>query len=176
MYFEIEYPADFKTRVKAEFPHNKQLHKKLDKNSLDVVPMIRHLNEEWHKTITPVTIVNAFASANLDELKSKAEKIVRISDLAYECECYYLNYTTGKGNRRAVNVDHSRGLCQEPNFKPPYHINNIPREVAEKDPPTCKCCGQKMKIQNMGSESLDILGMFYLVCEICPPNSKHEAT
>jgi hypothetical protein len=62
-----------------------------------------------------------------------------------------------------IVVDHSRGLCHEPDGP----MNGVPRKVFEANPSHCKCCGHVLRTADM-SESLDRLGMYRVVCPVCP--------
>ena len=67
------------------------------------------------------------------------------------------------------NVDHGRGLCQKPDMSKYGKAQNdldLPREVAEADPPSCRCCGHTMRVVEM-SASLDQIGMYELICDFC---------
>ena len=63
-----------------------------------------------------------------------------------------------------MEIDHSRGLCGKPDIP----TENIPREVVEKQPAHCRCCGQTMMIGELGSIGMQQLGMYYLYCTMCP--------
>jgi hypothetical protein len=61
-----------------------------------------------------------------------------------------------------TEVDHTRGLCHEPDVP-----NDTPRAVVEANPAHCLCCHSEMVIEEM-SDSFAMLGMFRLVCPVCP--------
>ncbi|GEM_PF-2169653 len=65
--------------------------------------------------------------------------------------------------------DHSRGLCG----KPDTSSNSIKMEDAIENPPKCLCCGSKMSVYKCSSTGMQQLGMFWLICPICPASSKH---
>lgn len=102
MHFEIQYPDDFKNKVRAEFPENKQLLEKLDKNSLDLLYLLRNLEKDVKEILTPEKILRAFRDGKLTELKLASERAIRIGELIYEWHGYYSNHCSGEGNRREV--------------------------------------------------------------------------
>ncbi len=62
-----------------------------------------------------------------------------------------------------VAVDHSRGLCHKPDTG-----TSLPREVADISPPNCLCCGFTMKVEDLDSLDMERLGMYRVICPICP--------
>jgi hypothetical protein len=69
-----------------------------------------------------------------------------------------------------TTCDHTRGLCGKPDVP-----NNTPREKLEQKPAQCLCCGSQMQIRDMGSEAMSQLGMYLLVCMVCPLVDDDEA-
>lgn len=59
--------------------------------------------------------------------------------------------------------DHTRGLCHQSD-----RGQNIPLEEARSNPPHCKCCGTKMRVVDSLSTSLQQLGMYQVICDVCP--------
>ena len=81
-----------------------------------------------------------------------------------------------------TDVDHTRGLCGEPNLTS-YGLSdediakrNLPREIAEKNPPTCLCCGAVMNVRDCSSDDMNRLGVYLLTCSSCPfkPSPPHD--
>ena len=68
-------------------------------------------------------------------------------------------------------IDHSRGLCG----KPDVSINGTPREAMEVSPAHCLCCGSKMLVEDCTSEGMNQLGMYWLICPICPAWENKQA-
>ena len=66
--------------------------------------------------------------------------------------------------------DHTQGLCGKPDMSKYGKAQDdltLAREIAEANPPLCRCCGHTLCVVDM-SASLDQLGMFELVCNYCP--------
>lgn len=60
-------------------------------------------------------------------------------------------------------IDHTRGLCGKPDVP-----ENTPREQLEQHPAHCLCCTSEMQIEETSSVGMQQLGMFWLVCPVCP--------
>lgn len=67
------------------------------------------------------------------------------------------------------NIDHTRGLCGEPDVP-----LDTPREGVEKNPAHCLCCGSVMEICEPESMMLRRLGSYALICPTCPPPQMSE--
>lgn len=88
---------------------------------------------------------------------------VDIEDLVYSLkETEELNYNSKTGIV-SLKIDHTRGLCGKPDVP-----NNTPQEAVEKNGAKCLCCGSKMEIRELGSLSMEQLGIYQLVCLLCP--------
>ena len=57
---------------------------------------------------------------------------------------------------------HKRKLCGKPDIP-----NNTPRDVVEKNPAHCLCCGSEMVIRECSSAGMQQLDMYLLVCQTC---------
>jgi hypothetical protein len=66
-----------------------------------------------------------------------------------------------------VACDHTRGLCGKPDVP-----NDTPREVAELNPAHCLCCGSDMLVKDTTSLAMNELGMYWLICPVCPSLEK----
>ena len=60
-------------------------------------------------------------------------------------------------------VDHSRGLCGEPD----YSANDVLDLL--KYPAHCLCCGAEMKIERHVNLLAQLFGIFMVVCPVCQP-------
>jgi hypothetical protein len=69
-------------------------------------------------------------------------------------------------NDSAVAPDHTRGLCGKPDVG-----NELPREVAVANPPHCLCCGSEMSVEDCTSAGMNQLGMYWVICPICPKST-----
>lgn len=65
--------------------------------------------------------------------------------------------------------DHTRGLCGKPNVP-----NNTSREEVEKNPAHCLCCESEMRVEDTTSSGMGQLGMYWLICPICPAQEKQK--
>lgn len=66
------YPADFVSRVKAEFPDLPSLHSALD-DGRDLVG--RFLDDNGDENIEPETIIELIDAGKVDELRAEAQKL-----------------------------------------------------------------------------------------------------
>ena len=62
--------------------------------------------------------------------------------------------------------NHSRGLCG----KAP--TTSLPRAEAEANPPRCQCCNATLVIEECTSPQMQQLGMYWLICPVCPPQEE----
>lgn len=60
------------------------------------------------------------------------------------------------------HIDHTRGFCGKPNV--PLDTS---RATVEKNGAKCLCCDSDMEIMDC-SASMDQLGCYALICQICP--------
>ncbi|KKU93947.1 MAG: hypothetical protein UY26_C0003G0097 [Candidatus Jorgensenbacteria bacterium GW2011_GWA1_48_13] len=60
-------------------------------------------------------------------------------------------------------VDHSRELCGKPDIP-----EETPREVVERKPAHCLCCGSEMSLEDPPTEGQIIRGEYRFVCPVCP--------
>lgn len=74
-----------------------------------------------------------------------------------------LAYIRHKANEPKRCVDHSLGLCSNPDVP-----NDTPREDLEQNPAHCICCGSDMQIVEMDSLGMQQAGMYRLICTTCP--------
>lgn len=63
---------------------------------------------------------------------------------------------------KTAEHDHSRGLCQQPDVP-----NDTPRFMA-RNLARCRCCGSRMRDEDCDSAGMNQLGMYWLVCPLCP--------
>jgi hypothetical protein len=63
-------------------------------------------------------------------------------------------------------IDHTRGLCGKPDVP-----EDLPRDELDRNPAYCLCCGSEMQIEETSSLGMQELGMYWLVCPICPPTA-----
>jgi len=70
---------------------------------------------------------------------------------------------------QASTVDHTKGLCGKPDVP-----NNTPRHVVEANPAHCLCCESEMQVEDCTSEGMNQLGMYWLVCPLCPLNERRQ--
>ena len=59
-------------------------------------------------------------------------------------------------------IVHKRELCGKPDVP-----NDTMREVVEKNPAHCRCCGSEMIIKECSSTGMQQLDMYLLVCLTC---------
>lgn len=62
-----------------------------------------------------------------------------------------------------IRWNHGRDLCGKPDVP-----RDTPKEVAEKTPPHCLCCGNTMRIVSADSSVMGQLGVYAVVCDYCP--------
>lgn len=60
-------------------------------------------------------------------------------------------------------IDHTRSLCGKPDVP-----NNTSREELLLHPAHCLCCGTEMQVEEVSSVGMQQLGMFWVVCPVCP--------
>ena len=65
-------------------------------------------------------------------------------------------------NNKIFRWNHGRLLCGKPDAP-----NDLPLTEAEKNLPKCLCCGMKMRIVLPESSSMQMLGVYALVCDYC---------
>ena len=108
------------------------------------------------------------------ELYRLAQELVKRRALGFGVEVEDLVYrlkADGKVNFDleselvSSNINHSRSLCGKPDI-PSGQI--LPQEEAEIRPPKCKCCGSRMVVKECSSIGMQQLGMYWLICEVCP--------
>jgi len=59
-------------------------------------------------------------------------------------------------------IVHKRDLCGVPDVP-----NDTPRDIVEKNPAHCRCCGSEMIIKECSSTGMQQLDMYLLVCQTC---------
>lgn len=69
---------------------------------------------------------------------------------------------------RAKETHMAKTKCGVPDI-PNFNIEKdiLSRFQADTNPPPCKCCATKMRTVDCSSDSMDALGMYYLVCDTC---------
>ena len=67
-------------------------------------------------------------------------------------------------------IDYSRGLCSKTDVP-----NNTPRENLKDKPAHCLCCGAEMLVKETSSLGMQQLGMYWLICPVCPPEDRKPA-
>ncbi|GEM_PF-2656154 len=65
-------------------------------------------------------------------------------------------------SNRVVRWNHGRLLCGKPDAP-----NDLPLEEAKKNPTKCLCCGTRMRIVLAESASMQMLGVYTLICDYC---------
>lgn len=65
--------------------------------------------------------------------------------------------------KQLSNIDHTRGLCGKPDVP-----SSTPRHIVEVTPAHCLCCKSEMCVEDCTSEGMNQLGMYSLVCPMCP--------
>ncbi len=61
-------------------------------------------------------------------------------------------------------IKHKPSLCG----KPDVPLNGATQEDLKKHPARCLCCNAEMYTMECDSESMQELGMFLVVCPLCP--------
>lgn len=77
----MNYPSDFKERVKKEFPTGGRLHKKLDTGDVIVG---RYLDDSVPAGISPEEVLRALDTQELGSLRTLAKQAIRRKNLYRE--------------------------------------------------------------------------------------------